>query len=87
MNEHRESMVGRVRTRALHAAVVTAGLMGVAGVASATPPTINEQFGVQATAAKDSALDVLTSNILVLLALPVAWVGYKVVRKVIAKIG
>ncbi len=75
-----------LRDRALYVAVVTAGLMGTAGAASATVP-INDQFKAEADKAKASGMEVLTDNIIVLLALPVAWVGYKVVRKVIAKVG
>jgi hypothetical protein len=37
--------------------------------------------------AKTAGLDVLTSNVVVLLAIPAAWVAYRVARKVIAKIG
>lgn len=51
-----------------------------------TTPT-GVDFGPAITEAKDTALGLLQDNVLVLLALPIAWVGYKVVRKVIAKIG
>jgi hypothetical protein len=86
-----EGRIG-LRDRALRISVVTAGLLGVAGSASATtaepvPPTMNEQFKAEADKARDSGMEVLSDNIIVLLALPVAWVGYKVVRKVIAKVG
>lgn len=44
-------------------------------------------FGAQIEAAKDSGLEILTDNALYLFALPVAWVAYKVARKVVGKIG
>lgn len=50
-------------------------------------PTTGPDFGAQVVAAKDQGLSLLTDNVTYLLALPVAWVGYKVVRKIIAKIG
>jgi hypothetical protein len=37
--------------------------------------------------AADQGLSVITDNVLVLFALPAAWVAYKVARKVIAKVG
>jgi len=52
-----------------------------------TEPTLNDQFGTAVSDGVDSGMEILTDNALYLLALPVAWVGYKVVRKVIAKIG
>jgi hypothetical protein len=50
-------------------------------------PTTGVDFGPAITEASTTAQGLLQDNVLVLLALPIAWVGYKVVRKVIAKIG
>jgi hypothetical protein len=50
-----------------------------------TIPTID--FGGQVATAVSSATSLLSDNVLYLFAIPIAWVGYKVVRKVIAKIG
>jgi hypothetical protein len=49
--------------------------------------TVTDSFGTQIKTASDGAVGLLTDNVLYLLALPGAWVAYKVVRKVIAKIG
>lgn len=43
-------------------------------------------FGPAISDASDAGLGVLTDNVLVLFALPVAWVGYKVARRIISKI-
>jgi hypothetical protein len=50
-------------------------------------PTTGVDFGPAIASASDTAVGLLTDNVLVLLALPIAFVGYKVVRKLIAKIG
>jgi hypothetical protein len=50
-----------------------------------TTPTID--YGQVIADAKDSGFGVLSDNVLLLFALPVAWVGYKVTRKIVNKIG
>jgi hypothetical protein len=82
------SSAQRVRDRALYSVAATSLLFaGSAGGASATTGTLREQFGQQAVKAKDEGLGVLSDNVVYLLAMPVAWVGYKVIRRVISKIG
>jgi hypothetical protein len=48
-------------------------------------PTEGVDFGPAITDAKDTALGLVQDNVLYLLALPTAWVGFKVVKKIIAK--
>jgi hypothetical protein len=69
------------------AGTVALGTLMVPAVASAETAPASPDFGPSITAAKDEGLGILTDNVLLLLALPVAWVGYKVARKVIGKIG
>lgn len=68
------------------AALVTLGFVLVGTPAYATTTT-GPNYGTAITQARDEGLKVLTDNVLLLLALPVAWVGYRVARKVIEKIG
>lgn len=42
-----------------------------------------ETFGDQIEAAKDSGLGLLTDNVTYLFWIPVAWVGYKVARRIV----
>ncbi len=77
---------GAVRSGVLRAMALVgfmvASMFALAGAAQAS---VNYNAPIQQ--AKDEGLAVLSNNILLLLALPVAWVGYRVARKVIAKIG
>ncbi|MCR6703406.1 MAG: hypothetical protein NVV66_01470 [Cellulomonas sp.] len=52
-----------------------------------TVDPVAPDFNAPVTQAKDTAVGLITDNLLVLLAVPIVWVGYKVVRKIIAKIG
>lgn len=56
-------------------------------LASTAPalPSVDWTASIDAAAAE--GLGILQDNVLYLFALPVAWVGYKIVRKVIAKVG
>ncbi len=62
--------------------LMIASMFALAGAAHAAP-----NFNVPIQQARDAGLSVLTDNVLLLLALPVAWVSYRVARKVISKIG
>jgi hypothetical protein len=50
-------------------------------------PAEGPDFSGAIQGAVDSGTAVLTDNVLVLFALPALWVGYKVARKVISKVG
>lgn len=53
-----------------------------------TPPALPEiDFGSQVADVTADALTFLGDNVAYLFALPGAWVVYKIVRKIIAKIG
>lgn len=50
------------------------------------PAPAGPDYGAAVVDARDQGMQLLTDNVLYLFALPVAWVGYRVVRKIIAKI-
>lgn len=48
---------------------------------------VSPDFGGVIDGAVDTGTGIVTDNLLALFALPVLWVGYKVVRKIVGKIG
>jgi hypothetical protein len=52
-----------------------------------TPDPVVIDYSGSVQDAQESGIGLLQDNVLLLLALPVAWVGYRVVKKIIAKIG
>jgi hypothetical protein len=79
------SLVSRARAR-VAAVLVMAAFVLVDGAVMASATT-GPDYNGQIAAAKDQGVKVLTDNVVLLLALPVLWVGYKVTRKIIGKIG
>ena len=51
------------------------------------PAPAGPDFGAVIDGAVSSGTSIVTDNLLALFALPVIWVGYKVVRKIVGKIG
>lgn len=69
------------------ACIVALGFLLVGGTAHATTAPARPDYGPAINDAVTEGTKVLTNNVLLLFAVPAIWVGYKVARKVIARIG
>lgn len=84
--QENSNTAGGLGRRLVVALVVGLGVLMAPSVAHAQTPA-GPDYNTAIKNAVDSGVSVITSNVLLLFALPAIWVGYKVARKVISKVG